>query len=58
MTHAGEYHGNAVFVGGIDDFLISNGSAWLNNALNAGLGSSINTVAEREEGIRGQSGAL
>src|SRR5690554_1487355 len=58
MTHAGEDHGNAVFVGGIDDFLVAHGAAGLDNGGNAGFSRSVDTVPEREECVRSHDRAF
>src|SRR5690554_5057787 len=58
MAHAGEDHGDAVLVGGVDDFLVTHGTAGLNHGGNTGFGGGINTIAEREERIRGHHRTL
>ena len=56
MTHAGKDHGDMVFVGGGNDFIITHGAAGLNDGGNAGLSSGIDAIPEREKGIRSHDG--
>src|SRR5688572_7132993 len=58
VAHAGEDHAHAVFVGGGDDFFVAFAAARLNDGLDAVLGSDIDAVAEREEGIGGHGTAF
>ena len=51
VPHACEDHRDAVFVAGCDDFVVIFRAARLNGGFDSGLGSSVDTVAEREEGI-------
>ena len=53
MTHAGEDHGHAGFVGGGNDFFVADRAARLDHAADAYLGGIVDTVAEREEGVGG-----
>src|SRR5690606_396198 len=57
MAIAGEYHRNAVFVGGGDDFFIAYRAAGLDDCGCAGIGEYVKAVAEREERIRGDDRA-
>ena len=48
---AGEDHGDAVFVGGGDHFVVANRTAWLDHAGDASRSRRIKAVAEREERV-------
>ncbi|VEB51526.1 Uncharacterised protein [Salmonella enterica subsp. enterica] len=48
VAHVGEDHRNAVFVGGGNDFIITDRTARLDNAAHADSGSGINAITERE----------
>src|SRR5260221_6723952 len=52
VAHAGEHHGDAVLVGGGDHLVVAHAAAGLDHRARAGLGESVEAVAEREEGIR------
>ena len=54
MSHSGKQHRYAVFVGGIDGFLISHTSTRLNNGFDAFFSTEINHIAERKKRIRCQ----
>ena len=46
MPHAGEDHGNIMFVGGSNDFIIAHGTTWLNDGADTngtGLVQAIST---------------
>ena len=58
MTHAGEYHGHAVFIGRGNHFLVTHRAARLNYRRDACLMGGIDTIAEGEEGIGGHDRAL
>src|SRR5690554_4292400 len=58
MAHAGEDHGNAMLVGGIDHFLVAHGTARLDHCGDTGSGGGIDAVAEREESIGGHHRTL
>ena len=58
VTFAGEHHGHAVVVGGIDHFLVTYGPAGLDDRGGAGLGGGIETIAEREERVARAGPAL
>ena len=51
MAHAGEDHGDAVLIGGVNHFLVAHGPAGLDDRGDTGLGGRIDTVPEREEGV-------
>ncbi len=51
VSHSGKHHYHIVFVSSINYFLISDGTARLNYALNTACRSGINAVSEREECI-------
>ena len=58
MAHAGEHHGDAVFIRRIKHFLITHRAAGVDNRFDALLGNHINAVAKREKRIRGRAGAV
>src|SRR5690554_4103376 len=58
MAHAGEDHGNAMLVGGVDHFLVAHGTARLDHCGDTGSGGGIDAVAEREESIGGHHRTL
>src|SRR6185369_13365871 len=53
VTVAGEHHGQAMLVGGGDDFLVAHRTARLDDGLGTGFSHHVDAVAEREEGVRG-----
>ena len=57
VAHAGEHHGDAVLIGGRDDFRIALRAARLNDRVDAELGQGVESVAKRKEGIGGDGGA-
>src|SRR5690606_22304073 len=52
MAHAGEYHGDIMGIRSRDDFVVTNGAAWLDDGRNAHLRSGFYPVLERKEGVR------
>jgi len=58
MTHVREDHRHAMFVGGVDDFLIAHGATGLDHTGDSGSRSGINAIAEREECIGCHDGSL
>ena len=58
MTHAGEYHGDAMFVGCRDDFRIAARAARLDDGFDSEFGQGIETVAKWEECIGGNRCAI
>lgn len=58
VAHAGEEHGHAMFVGGLDGFLVPDGAAGLDDGGDAGSGRGVNRVPEGEESVRGHDAAL
>jgi hypothetical protein len=55
---AGEYHGNAVFVAGINHFLIADRSAGLYYHFDSRIFDSVNTIPKWEKRIRCQDTAF
>ena len=55
QAQAGKCHHHAVFVAGLDDGRVGHASTGLHNIIYSVLGRMINTVAEREKGVRGQA---
>ena len=51
QTHTREGHGNAVFVAGLDDIVVTDTAAGLCNVFHATLVGTFDVVAEGEEGI-------
>ena len=58
MTYASEDHGDAELVAGVDDFLVADAAAWLNDRGDAGFGCHFDVVSEWEECIRSEHGAF
>ena len=51
VSHAGEDHRDAMFVGGSDDFVVLDRAAGLDDGFGAGVGRFVQAVAERIEGV-------
>ena len=51
QTMTREEHGNAPRVCFVDDFLVSNGAAWLYDGGRTRISSLFQSVLEREEGV-------
>lgn len=51
MSHTGKYHGNAMLIGGFDDFFITHRATGLDNALNASVGGVVDAVSKWEKGV-------
>ena len=49
---AAECHGNAVLVAGVDDLLIADGAAGLDDGGHAGAAGALDVVTEGEESVR------
>ena len=58
VAHAGEHHGHAALVGGVDHFLVAHRAAGLGHAGCARIDHHVQAVAEGEEGIAGDHGVL
>ena len=58
MTDSRENHGNAIFIAGIDGFLVAHRAPGLHDGGNPLFGSNVHAVPEREKGIRSQHRAL
>src|SRR5438046_7849859 len=58
MAHAGEHHGYAVVVGGLDDFFVADRAAGLDHRSGAGLDAGQHAVGEREERVGSDDRAL
>src|SRR5690606_12145731 len=58
VAHAGEYHGNARFIRGVDHFLVAHRAAGLDHRADADGGGIVDAIAEREEGVGGHDRAL
>ncbi len=52
VPHAGQYHGQPKPVGGVDDFLVADGAAGLNNRRRSGFGNDFYAVGKRKERVR------
>ena len=57
QTSAGEAHGDVIFVGGLDDIVVTDRAAGLGDVAHAGLAGALHVVAEGEEGITAHSHA-
>ena len=58
VAHVGEDHRDTVLVGGGNHFVVADRTTRLDHAGNAYSGCRIDTVTEREEGIRGHGGTF
>ena len=58
MANTRYYHGDAVFVGCIKNFLIAHRACGMDDGFDALFGDDVHTVTEREEGIRGSACAV
>ena len=58
VAHAGEDHGDAVFVGGGDDFFVAHRAAGLDDGAYACRSGGVHPVAEGEEGVAGKHAAV
>src|SRR5690606_25061777 len=58
VAYASEHHGNATLVSSCDDFFVAYAATRLDHANGASISNHIQTVAEREECVRRNSGAL
>src|SRR5438105_14176063 len=58
MAHAGEHHGYAVVVGGLDYFFVADRAAGLDHRSDAGLDAGQHAVGEREERVGSDDRAL
>ena len=58
VTFTGKDHGDATFIGRCDHFFVANRSARLDNSGCTSIDDDIQTVSEREEGVRGGNAAL
>ena len=52
---AAERHGNAVLIAGVNDLLVADRAAGLDNGGHAGAAGTLDVVAKGEEGIRAQA---
>ena len=52
MADGGECHRNAMFIRCIDDFLVTDRTAWLDDCFRTGFCRNVQTITEREESIR------
>src|SRR5260370_507665 len=53
MPDAGEHHGDAVIVGGLDDFIVAHRTAGLDHRGGAGFDRDQKSIGERKERVRG-----
>src|SRR5437899_12935694 len=51
MTHAGEHHGGAARIGGVDDLLVARAAARLDDRRGTRLERLLESVREREKGV-------
>ena len=58
VAGAGEHHGDPALVGRVDHFLVAHRAARLDDAGGAGVADHVQAVAEREERVAGDGGAL
>ena len=52
---AAERHGNAVLIAGVNDLLVADRAAGLDNGGHTGAAGTLDVVAKGEEGIRAQA---
>ena len=57
QAHAGEGHGDAVFVASLDDVVVAHAASGLRHILHAALVRALDVVAEGEEGVRAEGHA-
>ena len=50
-------HGNAIFVAGVNDLLVADGTAGLDDGSHAAAAGALDVVAEREECVAAQTNA-
>src|SRR5437763_1972070 len=53
VPHSGEDHGQSEAVGSLDDFLIADRAAGLNNRRGTGFGNFLDSIRKGEEGVGG-----
>ena len=53
MPRAGEHHGDAVIVGGLDHLVVAHRATGLNHGGGAGFDRHQEAIGEREEGVGG-----
>ena len=53
VANAGEDHGQAMLVGGVNDFLVTDGATWLNDGLDTAGCDFFHIIGKGEEGIAG-----
>ena len=58
VAHAGEHHGHAALVGGVDHFLVAHRAAGLDHAGRARVHHHVEAVAEGEKGVARHRRAL
>src|SRR5207302_10072739 len=58
LPFAREHHGDSVFVGRRDHFVVSERAAWLDDRRDSGRGHGVEAVAEREERVARGRAAL
>src|SRR5215472_10859774 len=58
MAYAGEYHGGAEAIGGVDDLLVAKRAARLNEGCSAVAGGFFHAIGEREECVGSDDAAL
>ncbi len=58
VPHPGEHHGHAALVGSVYHFLIAHRATGLGHAGGACIDHHVQTIAEGEEGVAGDHGAL
>ena len=54
---AAERHGDAVLVAGVNDLLVADGAAGLDDGRHAGAAGTLDVVAKGEERVRAQADA-
>lgn len=58
MTYLGKAHGDAMLISGGDDSVIADRTDWLNDTAYAYCRHSVDTVAERKQGVKGHHRSL
>lgn len=58
VAQTGADHDEGAFVGGVDDFLVAQGAAGLDDAARAGIGHHVEAVSEGKKCVAGDGGAL
>ena len=56
MSHPSKYHRDTSFIGGMDYFLVTNGTTGLDNGRNFGISRCVNSISEWKKSIGSKEG--